>query len=524
MAAAALFDCRVFGWRLRDDWLTQEARATGIQRKKQKKTNFDVKFVHSTADEACEDYRYCRDDVSSPLVENQNGMARAELDDGPRGLGGHVSEEFQLHHIFTTPREQSIVDISISTTAGYIYVLGVQYVWILREDGTLLIQNNMCSWQGASRAVSDFPFDVGAFSWPLPNSSQAAFYQDASNAFFLIDFNQKVSYQDLVDKRNYHRHAPLGRYPELCLTTSLTCSEEPEDLDVNWYNENTVMHLVQSHFDLRLKPSYYKSFSSSTGRQVGPSRNEQVFADYTQAGDVLFTTGDSACPSTAALLKAEKSAGTYLQGLGPDIVQSIKKREPVVVKPGNGGRSSKASIAPRALICIDASTGYRYKAIPVEGSIESAHSAGHFVTMAIGPIRRGQYCPEGLNGALVVLDFTEQGFGIPCQDSLQMKGLKRKGTDAQGWDSSVCPAIGHSMRKSSKMFGASSMDEMSNKRNKYSRSDRNHGNNVRRSQRRQKSTCNDAPRQRSTFPTRQSTRKSKRLLNQKRIRDGERNS
>ena len=194
---------------------------------------------------------------------------------------------------------------------------------------------------------------------------------------------------------------------------------------------------MQSHTDLRPPPRTANA-SSFTGRTTRPGDSEQVIVEYIQSGDVLFTGADSSCAGTASLLRAEKAAGTYLSGLGCSSVGKGGKGGPFLSKPGKGptatGRGSSAStsrsggssnsegIAPRALICIDSETGKRYKAIPIEGAIEAVHAAGHYIIVAVAPL---EDYPNGSLGSLVVVDFTQEGFGITDAQRAQQAGEKK---------------------------------------------------------------------------------------------------
>ena len=125
--------------------------------------------------------------------------------------------------------------------------------------------------------------------------------------------------------------------------------------------------------------------------------------EYTQSGQVFFTVGDALhCEPASRLLQLERAAGTYLPGLGPSLPGRLKAGRQV--EPTGSGRAS-GPVAPRALVCIDAASGERYRAIPIEGTVESLHCAGHFLVAALSQLRG-----EGTAGALVVLDFSGEGF------------------------------------------------------------------------------------------------------------------
>lgn len=318
----------------------------------------------------------------------------------------HLSSSHDCHmrHIFTTTEAEPIVDLSISTSAQRIYVLCLENLFVLDANGRLKLSCNMASWRGARPPRSALgPFDCGAFSWPLPNSSWTAFYLDSSNSLFLANFEES-SFQDYLRTRQTFLSSVPGQYPDIDRAYGRRTDEGLPGAH-NW------AYLIQCHVDLRYPPRA-QTIGTSTGRITRPVDNEQVIVEYTQSGDVIFTSGDATCPSTAALLRNEKDKGTYLEGLGCHAaVKSGRRLGPMVSQQGDGG-GFLAPLAQRALVCIDATTGHRFKTIPIEGSIESVHSAGHFVIVAVGPIVGGRYAPDGTHGALVVLDFTQEGFGV----------------------------------------------------------------------------------------------------------------
>lgn len=229
--------------------------------------------------------------------------------------------------------------------------------------------------------------------------------------------------------------SPIFRLPSIP-------AEQPRypisDLHIGWDVQQGDFRTfrVQSHTDLRPSPRVSPA-TTFTGRVTRPSDNEQVVVEYIQSGDVLFTGADACCPTTASLLSAEKAAGTYLQGLGPAAVGrgGSSRSGPVITRQGNGG-GSRAAVAPRALVCIDVATGRRFKAVPVEGAIEAVHSAGHYAVMAVAPL---QSYPEGLNGSLVVLDFSQEGFGLSeaqrAQQAQAQRGHRRQTATSTAWES-----------------------------------------------------------------------------------------
>jgi len=62
----------------------------------------------------------------------------------------------------------------------------MENLFILGPDGTQQFVCNMTQWRGVRAGmVEGVPYDVGAFSWPLPNSSRAAFLLDCTNSLYI---------------------------------------------------------------------------------------------------------------------------------------------------------------------------------------------------------------------------------------------------------------------------------------------------------------------------------------------------
>jgi hypothetical protein len=384
IATAVLYDYRVFRWRLRDF----EEGVYGA--------------AHQTSNENV--------NVEQPSTTNSDSAA----------------VQYSLHHIFTTPDFEPITDVSISTTAGRIYVLGLENLYILGQNGVLQQNCSMLSWRGVDLNLGVdhdvLGVDVGAFSWPLPNSTRTAFYLDITNSLFVCDFrapnfmeNQFLNgpWGPHSDNTNNHGFPPVDHLMSWGMTEGGGVRSCP--------------FYMQSHVDLR-PPPRRAATSAISGRLTRPPDSDPVIVEYVQSGEVLMTVGDSSCPSTAALLWAERAAKTYLEGLGPSR-STITTTAPVMPsttrkQAGSARRGQRSSIAPRALILIDTATGKRFKAIPVDGTLEAVHSAGHYVVMAVAEL---DSYPDGPSGSIVVLDFSGQGFGSnsnPVSDASRKKRRK----------------------------------------------------------------------------------------------------
>lgn len=68
------------------------------------------------------------------------------------------------------------------------------------------------------------------------------------------------------------------------------------------------------------------------------------------------------------------------------------------------------------------------QAVPIEGAIESLHSAGQYLVLAASDLGS---LTEGLNGSLIVLDFAG-GAGFGCSAEPAMRGRARPGTGSSG--------------------------------------------------------------------------------------------
>ena len=68
------------------------------------------------------------------------------------------------------------------------------------------------------------------------------------------------------------------------------------------------------------------------------------------------------------------------------------------------------------------------QAVPIEGAIESLHSAGQYLVLAASDLGN---LTEGLNGSLIVLDFAG-GAGFGCGAEQAARGRARPGTASSG--------------------------------------------------------------------------------------------
>jgi hypothetical protein len=430
LAGAALYDCRVFRWRLKDEWMAPETRYKPDKPTQQHQSSASLAPPSPAAAAG-----------QPPAVEGGEPAVNIPINTGfgtqhdvsytPYGFNNSikpnsVADQYQLHHIFTTVNNEPICDLSMSTCAKRIYVVGLENLYILADDGTLQYTLPMNQWRGVREARSRFGHvDVGAFSWPIPNSKSAAFYLDITNSVYITNFEDEVESGPIGYAPDTTRDTANGQYTYRDRIQSLLeYRQNEDDDDDDLFNPSvTLLHRsmmhVESHTDVLPKPKAPPV--SATGRINICPDTEPVIVEYIQSGKTIFTSGHSTCSGTAALLKEEMEAGTYLHGLGPKSVAGRgKKAGPFVSRPGGatpaaaaaGGKRKKTkagdvgTLAPRAIICIDTETGRRYKTIPIEGMIESVHAAGHLLVAAVAPLNKGA------EGSLVVIDFSMEGFGL----------------------------------------------------------------------------------------------------------------
>ncbi|PRW32830.1 hypothetical protein C2E21_8028 [Chlorella sorokiniana] len=433
LATCALFDTRVFLWRLKDEWiaagqaaaraaaaLAASPRATGQQQQQQQPEEEEEEEVarRQAARAACWDPAAAVQVASGALAASPAAAAAAAGDgEAESSAAAAQRAQYELRHVYSTPDQEPVVDISISNARHCLYIVGMETITVADLSGKPFMRVSTLTWRGVvpeGEVVG--PTDVGAFSWPLPNNNKAAFFLDTTNSLFIADFRRP----QMTDWW-YMSHTEAGpRHPsyDAHFATALGAGGEPQG-QVNYY--------VQSHTDLRAPPKT-QYLSTLHGRASGPRDMEPGIVEYTQDGGVLFTTAETACPAVASLLQLEKAGGSYLAGLGPASARFAaggSRRQPYVAR---GGRGQRGQLSPRALVLIDTASGSRFKAVPVEGAIESLHSAGQYLVLAASEL--GGF-PEGLNGSLVVLDFAG-GPGFGCSAEPAGRGRARSGTSGGG--------------------------------------------------------------------------------------------
>lgn len=110
-ATCALFDTRVFLWRLRDEWVSA-GQATAAAA---------VAAGAGSSDEQGQHAGEARDAAWDPAATVAAVGAAA-------AAGGGDGGQYELRHVYSTLEEEPIVDVSISTTAHRLFVVGMENV------------------------------------------------------------------------------------------------------------------------------------------------------------------------------------------------------------------------------------------------------------------------------------------------------------------------------------------------------------------------------------------------------------
>ncbi|KAL4422825.1 hypothetical protein ABPG75_009022 [Micractinium tetrahymenae] len=436
-ATCALFDTRVFMWRQPDAWVVAQrqgeaaaaAAAAGAegssgsqpQQPQQRQQARQQQQQQQQQGQALADVRAASWDPAAiaaaeppppPLAPAGGAAAGDAAQQQAQGAGeaasGQAAGYYEARHVYSMQDAEPIVDISISTTASKLFIVGMENIFVADLSGVPFMRVSMLGWRGVlppGQMVG--PADVGAFSWPLPNSTKTAFFLDSTNSVFICEFRRP----QVADYWFMQHPADTDGGPASAARRPSFDYHHAIGMQGGVYTHYT------AHTDLRAPPTS-PLLSTQHGRAAGPRAIEAGVVEYSQDGGVLFTTGETACPAVAALLGAEKAAGTYLEGLGPAAARpgggGGGRRGAAVVRGGRGPRG-KGALAPRALVLIDTSSGCRYKAVPLEGIAESVHSAGQYLVAAVAEL--GPSYPDSLNGSIVVLDFAGEGFGAALPEA-----------------------------------------------------------------------------------------------------------
>ena len=140
-ATCALFDTRVFLWRLRYDAATAgqaAAAATGPRSPGSSPAAAGVAAgdaAEAAAHAAWLAVRGAAWDPAAAQQLEQGQLEQGQLEQGQqggqereRGAGGAPQRGRELRHAFTAPDQEPIVDISISTAAARLFIVGMEHV------------------------------------------------------------------------------------------------------------------------------------------------------------------------------------------------------------------------------------------------------------------------------------------------------------------------------------------------------------------------------------------------------------
>lgn len=118
--------------------------------------------------------------------------------------------------MFTCPGMEQVYDLAMSTPSSQVYVVSQvlllppkhcqaspllcsrlhrlhvlcnitqENFYVFNGEGQPMCAISMADWPGV-HAHPLLMMDVGAFSWPLPNTSRVAFHLEATNAIYIVD-------------------------------------------------------------------------------------------------------------------------------------------------------------------------------------------------------------------------------------------------------------------------------------------------------------------------------------------------
>lgn len=169
VATCALFDTRVFIWRLRDSWVAagQAAAAAappcGASSSSSSETAEAEAARLAAARAACWDPAATQAYGAAAIAASPGAAApiaaaaavsgsdddAAASGPGP-GSAAAGGGQYELRHAFTTPDQEPVVDISISTTAHRLFIIGMESVsWRRRgrcHGGRCQMQRDLGGW------------------------------------------------------------------------------------------------------------------------------------------------------------------------------------------------------------------------------------------------------------------------------------------------------------------------------------------------------------------------------------------
>jgi len=327
-----------------------------------------------------------------------------------------VAQDGQLQLLFSCPHQEQVYDVAMSSPGSRIYVVGQENLYIFNPDGRPLCAISMAEWPGLFPNAL-FMQDVGAFSWPLPNTSKIAFHLETTNAVYIVDLGTRP--------RLSWPPSPQGPDWGWGYAAAVYASDSPSEVGAevddpvgvmswvpsgppNWQNLKHRMYRVAGHLQMKPKPDGGASaFAWNARGGVRHSVSDPTIVEYTHCGRVMITVADTALPGTS---------------------RSLATMPQVPCEGWDWGRPRTASTLPqkcpsqyqRCLMLIDTETGRAFKCIPLKNSVvEAVHSAGSTLAVAVARKDAAYHTTEG---ALLLIDFARGGSPQGSSD----KGARRK--------------------------------------------------------------------------------------------------
>eukprot|EP00873_Tetraselmis_striata_P038799 jgi/Tetstr1/459063/TSEL_000399.t1 len=310
-----------------------------------------------------------------------------------QGGAAEAVEDAQLQLLFSCPQQEQIYDVAMSSPGSRIYVVGQESLFIFNPDGRPLCAISMAEWPGLFPNAL-FMQDVGAFSWPLPNTSKIAFHLDTTNAIYLVDLEARPRIQ--------WPPGPANSVGEgWGYATAVFAADSPEEMGSElhdpdglmswaptgppeWRNLKHRLYKVAGH--LHMKPKPVQNPGHGRGQR---SLHDPTIVEYTHCGRVMVTVADTTLPGTQRSLSAQPQTPSEGWDWG--------RQHTAPVVPGKAARHYQ-----RCLMLINTETGRAFRSIPLRNSVvEAVHSAGS--TIAVAVARGDTY--HTTEGALLLVNF-----------------------------------------------------------------------------------------------------------------------
>uniref|UniRef100_A0A061S3N6 F-box domain-containing protein n=1 Tax=Tetraselmis sp. GSL018 TaxID=582737 RepID=A0A061S3N6_9CHLO len=334
---------------------------------------------------------------------------------GP-AAGGAQGGELEL--FFKCLPHEQVHDVAMSSPAARIYVITQENLYVFNRNGAPLFAVYMSDWPGV-RSRPLFFQDLGAFSWPLPNSSSIAFHLEASNGIYIANFANGS--QTHLRQRQW----PSGTWHQgiasVCTKHSeeVGSSMETSDGMSHWLPEIAAYDEWEPNIPRIYYVSSYLDFKPEPGRQAeGSARSQQLIAgepvvlEYTQCGRVVVTVADTTLPWAKQASASQLQARKYHTGWDWGRI-----RHDVDLR-----RCSDQY--QRCIALINTETGSVFQTIPLRNAVvEAVHSAGS--CLAVSVTRKDQNC-NTTEGAILLIDFGQPKEAARPRDAATSRSRKRR--------------------------------------------------------------------------------------------------